>query len=162
METLRPARVLFPLIVALLAQSEGVNADPPFPVAATLSGIAGVKDGDGVLFGDVEVRLQGIAAPEDRRGQVDVGGKEATAALESLALGQLTVCILDGTTARRRPVGMCMVNGLDIGGEMVRTGFARDCPSYSRSRYARLEAEARAVGRDLSQIYALPDYCREG
>lgn len=40
-----------------------------------LTGIASVKDGDGLQFGSVEIRLQGIAAPEldDKLGRESKG-----------------------------------------------------------------------------------------
>lgn len=46
------------LIASSLQLSEAAVAEP----AAVLSGIASVQDGDGLLFGDVEVRLQGKSA----------------------------------------------------------------------------------------------------
>ncbi len=39
------------------------GAEGEFKSVAKLTGVAKVKDGDGVLFGKVEIRLQGIAAP---------------------------------------------------------------------------------------------------
>ena len=35
--------------------------------------------------------------------------------------------------------------GKDVGAELVRAGLARDCPRYSKGRYARLETPAGAV-----------------
>ncbi len=142
-----------------LVDADPLFADPPFQIAGTLIGVVEVKDGDGLLFGEVELRLQGIAAPEDRRGKVDDGGKEATTALKALAQGRTVVCYLDGTTANRRPVGVCEVDGRDIGQAMVRGGWARDCPAYSKGRYKASEMQARSSGRNLSLIYALPTYC---
>ena len=102
------------LVMALIAPPSA-KAEAPFPVVGTMLGIAGVKDGDGILIGEVEIRLQGIAAPEDRRGKVDPGGPEATAALRSIAQGEPIVCYLDGTAAGKRPVGVCEVDGVDVG-----------------------------------------------
>ena len=122
---------------------------------------ARVVDGDGIAMGRVEVRLQGIAAPEDRRGRVDPGGKASSEALRQLAEGREVICRLDGTRASSgRPVGRCSVEGMDLGWAMVRAGHARDCPAFSEGDYAEAEALARVEGRDLSAIYALPDYCR--
>lgn len=108
----------------------------------------------------MEIRLQGIAAPEDRRGRVDWGGKLATQALEALALGKHVVCYLDGSAANRRPVAACEVDGVDLGEAMVRGGFARDCPSFSKGRYSSAENTARLNGSRLYSFYKLPDYCR--
>lgn len=149
------------LLVAVLSAQSVSAFDPTFDVYGTLSGVAEVRDGDGLLFGSVEVRLRGIAAPEDRRGRVDPGGKDATAALEALVSGRFVICYLDGTTAGRtgRPVGVCALDGQDIGLTMVQNGWARDCPNYSQGRYKDAERQARMNGKDLSKTYALPKYC---
>lgn len=147
------------LLATLLTAATPSLAEAPFPIVGVIWGIAGVKDGDGILIGEIEIRLQGIAAPEDRRGQVDPGGKEATKALEAMALGKQVICHLDGTATDKRPVGVCSVDGQDVGREMVRAGFARDCPIFSLGRYAQDESAARTDGKDLSIIYDLPGYC---
>ena len=134
-------------------------ADLGFEPAGVISGIAGARDGDDVVFGRVAVRLRGIAAPEDRRGAVEPGGPEATAHLRSLVLDRYVVCYLDGTHARNRPVGVCYVDGLNVNLAQVAAGHARDCPRFSGGAYAEAEARARAAGRDLSAIYDLPGYC---
>lgn len=130
-----------------------------FEPAATLIGIAKVKDGDGVLFGKVEVRLQGVAAPEDNKKRLEKGGVESTKNLQLFVSGKQLKCYLDGTRARHRPVGVCFLNGIDIGKYQVAAGHARDCPRFSKGRYATTEAEARSKGRNLSDIYTLPKYC---
>lgn len=127
------------------------------PRIATLTGVVSVVDGDGLLFGDVEVRLQGVAAPEARDRP---NGPSATAALKTLSAGRNVTCYLDGTTASsNRPVGVCFVGDLDLGEAMIRQGFARDCPAFSGGRYAPAEAEARRQGHNLSRSYKLPGYC---
>ena len=150
----------FTVTVLALAIPETVHAQS-LEVRAVLAGIANVKDGDGVLFGDVEVRLQGIAAPEDRTDAHEPGGSEATESLKNLINGKFITCHLDGTVAgsSNRPVGICYFNGLDIGLYQIRAGFARDCPRYSLGRYLSAETEAKAEGLDLSASYSLPEYC---
>lgn len=130
-----------------------------FEAVATLSGIVTVKDGDGILFGKVEVRLQGIAAPEDNTRDLERGGAESSANLRQLVEGRLVTCQLDGTLAVKRPVGICFVDGVEINRYQVETGHARDCPAYSKGRYRDAEQAARQAGFDLSKIYALPTYC---
>ena len=130
-----------------------------------LSGVATAKDGDGVLFGQVEIRLQGIAAPEWNRRKRDPGGEASANSLRALVDGRMLRCELDGTTtgpkSRYRPVAICFLeDGRDIGMLQVLAGAARDCPRNSRGRYAAAEQRARASGRNLSAIYPLPDYCR--
>ena len=147
------------LVALALTLPSHACSEPPFPVKGTMRGVASVVDGDGIAIAGTEVRLQGLAAPEDRRGRVDPGGKEATAALQALVEGKPVVCFLDGTKTRGRPVGVCEYQGVDVATILVRDGFARDCPRFSKGRYADAEATARANGRDLSLIYELPKYC---
>jgi micrococcal nuclease len=123
---------------------------------------AAAHDCDDVRFGRVQIRLRGIAAPEDYRGNREPGGPEATRHLGGLVDGREVTCHLDGTTAgrSRRPVANCFIDGKDVGEMQGRAGHARDCPAFSGGRYAAAEEEARAAGHDLSRIYELPDYCR--
>lgn len=148
-------------IIAFAASVAGVglSADLPFAVRGEMSGVASVVDGDGLAIAGVEVRLQGIAAPENNAARIEVGGKDATRALERLSEGKWAICYLDGTTTRGRPVGVCYIAGEDVGEVMVREGFARDCPRYSKGRYADAEGQAISSGRNLSLIYPLPRYC---
>lgn len=126
---------------------------------AVIEGVALVKDGDGIVIDGTEIRLQGIAAPEDNAAKRELGGPESTANLRSFVEGSVARCELDGTRTRNRPVGVCFVGGTDIGEYQVRTGHARDCPRFSRGRYANAERSARAAGRNLRAIYPLPRYC---
>jgi len=130
-----------------------------FETVATMSGIAKVKDGDGIMFGQVEVRLQGIAAPEDNSNTVEAGGQASTANLMKLAEGKFVVCHLDGTTAGKRPVGICFVDGIEVNRFQVQVGHARDCEHYSKGRYLADEMAPCAADRDLQLIYDLPPYC---
>lgn len=128
--------------------------------AGVISGLATAKDGDDVIVQSIDVRLQGIAAPEDSRAKREPGGPEATASLAAIVAGGSVRCELDGTKARGRPVAICYLNGRDIGELQVLAGHARDCPRFSGGRYAAAETKARSEGNDLSAIYALPSYCR--
>ena len=149
----------------------GTAAEPPaltgrgeFVAVAILVGGPHGVGGDGLMFGDVEVRLQGIAAPEDSNLSRQPGGPEATAELRRLAEGREVVCRLDGTTTGRdtgnRLVGRCVAGDADLGESLVRSGFARDCPTFSGGDYAEAEAAAQRAGLDLSRTYDLPGYCR--
>jgi endonuclease YncB( thermonuclease family) len=57
-------------------------------------------------------------------------------------------------------VGVCEMGGQDVGVVLVRNRYARDCPRFSRRRYAPLERAAKADGFNLSSVYRLPSYCR--
>lgn len=59
-----------------------------------------------------QVRLQGVAALEDPR---EPGGKKATEYLKTVCGGQPVRRELDGSKTRGREVGVCYVNGPDIG-----------------------------------------------
>jgi micrococcal nuclease len=143
----------------MLLSGSGLALDP----VAVLTGKAGVKDGDGILFGKVEVRLQGIAAPEYNGKKKEPGGFESLNSLRRIVRDKRLVCHLDGTTAGpdHRPVGICYLEGEDLGAYQVKNGHARDCPRYSQGRYADLEKLAQAAGKNLSTIYRLPKYCKK-
>ena len=64
-------------------------------------------------------------------------------------------CELDGTKTHDRWVGICYLNGRDIGAAVIGVGLALDCPRYSGGRYAKLEVPA-AVLR-----MRLPRYCEQ-
>lgn len=146
-------RIGLAVIIALSSGSAGAKT------FGTIEGPATAKDGDDVIVNSIDIRLQGIAAPEDSRAKREPGGPEATASLHSIVDGKNLRCELDGTRARGRPVAICYLNGRDVGELQVLAGHARDCPRYSGGRYARAEALARAAGRDLRATYPLPSYC---
>lgn len=126
---------------ALVVTSTELQADTAPPVVATLTGAAQVKDGGGLLFGRVEVRLQGVAAPEVGRDTNRREGALAKAALEQLVGNAIITCYLDGTTANsNRPVGVCYIGTDDLGEILIRSGYARDCPAFSLGRYAEQNA----------------------
>jgi endonuclease YncB( thermonuclease family) len=127
----------------------------PVMAAERLVGRARVIDGDTIVVGGVHVRLQGVAAPEvahPGQPQDEPGGPEARAFMQELVEDQTVVCTLTGERTRGRRVGTCMVDGRDIGGELIEAGLARDCPRYSHGCYAALELpDARRL--------PLPGYC---
>jgi endonuclease YncB( thermonuclease family) len=100
--------------------------------AETLHGPAVVVDGDTLRVSGIPVRLQGIAAPELR----EPGGKEAKAYLAEMVQDQTVVCELTRERTRGRRVGICRVDGEDLAGQVIAAGLARDCPRYSKGRYA--------------------------
>lgn len=111
-------------IVALIALLTLSSPALSLQYAATLTGIAVAKDGDGILFGDVEIRLQGISAPEFNRRKKEPGGKESLENLRGLVDGKWIRCELDGTTARQRPVAVCWV-GRDRDRKATGSGWPR-------------------------------------
>lgn len=148
-----------PLSAVLVALLAFTTFSASARTQGTVSGIGTAKDGDDIIVQGIDIRLQGIAAPEDNSRKREPGGPEATANLHRLVDGNEVVCHPDGTKARGRPVAVCSLNGKDIGKLQVEQGFARDCPRYSGGRYSQAEQRARAAGRDLSSRYPLPSYC---
>ncbi len=119
--------------------------------AADLSGPARAIDGDTMRVGETTVRIWGIAAPE----RSEPGGRQATAAMADLLARGPVSCLDSGDRSHGRVVAACTVAGVDIGGAMVASGWARDCPAYSGGVYGLVEARA---ARRVD--YLLPGYCK--
>jgi len=114
-----------------------------------------VRDADTIVVGSVPVRLSGVAAPEyNARNpeRSEPGGAEATAAMVQIVAGRIVTCDLSGERTHDRMVGVCYVDGVDLGAAIVAAGFARDCPRFSGTRYAAAEVDA-------SRALPLPGYC---
>lgn len=112
-----------------------------------IEGPATVRDGDTIVVGNIPIRLQGVAAPEKH----EPGGSEATGAMVKLVAGKTVTCNLTGERTHDRHVGICYVDGRDIGEMIIALGLARDCPRFSRGRYAAVE---------VNRALPLPHYCR--
>ncbi|RMF33673.1 MAG: thermonuclease family protein [Alphaproteobacteria bacterium] len=132
-----------------------------FERAVELAGHPRVKDGDSLVFGKAEVRLEGIDAPEwgqrcRAEGRSYPCGKEAAQLLQHLIAGVIVRC--RGTEFDRydRLIATCLANGRDINREMVLRGQALAFRRYSTS-YVAEEARARAQGAGLwSSVFVAP------
>lgn len=118
--------------------------------------VTAVPSGDEIDVEGTRIRLQGIAAP----GPYMPFGGDARAFLQLLVVDRTVTCHLTGERTRGREVGTCEWEGVDIAQVIVREGLARDCPRFSRGRYAKDEREAKLTG--LHEAYPLPDYCGAG
>jgi hypothetical protein len=128
----------------------------PAAAAERLVGRAKAVDGDTLEVAGIRVRLQGVAAPEIKHpGQPkpELGGPEAAAFMARLVDGQTLVCELTGERTQTRRVGVCRLEGRDVGAEVIAAGLARGCPRFRKGRYAVLE---RPAARSLT----LPGYCK--
>jgi endonuclease YncB( thermonuclease family) len=131
--------------VALIQRFGGFDLD---------SGSVHVIDGDSLRMGGVEVRLQGIDAPEysqickDRHGAKYPCGRHAANILRGLAAPQKISCTSHEIDRYGRSVAICMSAGQDLNAEMVRLGWAVAYSRHSLS-YVRLEAEARRAKRGI-------------
>jgi micrococcal nuclease len=154
----RLARALPP--AAALAAA--LAACAPAPARASpreLAGTAYATDGDTLRVGGVAVRLQGVAAPELAHPGLGIrgepGGPAAAAFMRELVDGEGLVCDLTGERTHAREVGVCRLDGRDVGAALVAAGLARDCPAHSGGRYASFETAAAAS-------LPFPGYCAVG
>jgi endonuclease YncB( thermonuclease family) len=118
-------------VLCIIASSEKLAANQ----TQVLGIVSHVRDVDTVELGGVAVRLNGIDGPElsERIGQ------EAKLFMAELVLNREVVCNLTGERSHDRLIGICYLNGEDIGAIAIRNGFALDCRRYSGGRYSRLE-----------------------
>lgn len=136
-------------LLALLVAPVGAYA-----AKGTITGTCHVVDGDTIFVVTTDtrtqIRLQGVAAPEDPR---EPGGKEATKYMLSVCEAQPVKCDLDGSKTRGREVGVCYVSEAgDIGAAIISVGLARDCTRFSGGRYGALE-------KPEASHLAFPGYC---
>jgi endonuclease YncB( thermonuclease family) len=117
---------------------------------------AGVRviDGDTLEISAETIRLWGIDAPEDgqtcRRAETSYDcGAEALAALSRLVSGRAVRCEARYKDRYGRTVARCFIGGVDLGGELVRLGWALDYERYSKGHYRQNQVEAKAKGRGL-------------
>lgn len=105
-----------------------------------------ITDGDTLRFGEVRVRLHGVNAPEMDTAD---GPRARFALLEAIGSGPIR-CEDTGERSYRRIVAVCYdAEGRDLAERMVRAGWAKDWPRYSRGRYAFAQAEAFVRGRGV-------------
>jgi endonuclease YncB( thermonuclease family) len=97
-----------------------------------------VRDGDTIEVADLPVRLNGIAAPELDEPE----GPEARDYMRDLVIGREVRCELNGERNYDRVIGICFLDGEDIGGLIISAGLARDCPKFSGGRYHEFNTDA--------------------
>lgn len=117
--------------------------------AAVVEGPGRVFDGDSLLVGGEQIRLEGIDAPELGQTCGSAGrewdcGRVAAAALARLAGREPIRCAVLGRDRYDRMLATCSARGRELNAEMVRLGLAWAFVRYSRA-YVREEAEARAA-----------------
>jgi micrococcal nuclease len=97
-----------------------------------------VRDVDTIVVDGTPVRLNGVDGPETSTRI----GREARTFMTALVRGRRVSCTLDGSRTHDRWVGVCYLNGQDIGAIAVANGHALDCRRYSGGRYRDLETPA--------------------
>lgn len=143
-------------VVSIVAVAQAAGVVPAWAARSVPDVLRGtvdhVRDGDTIVVDKQPVRLSGVAAPERH----EPLGEAARRAMQTLAFGRTAECRPDGSRSRDRIVAICFVNGRDIGAELIARGLARDCPRFSKGRYAGIEA---AAGAAIVDVYPLPAYC---
>jgi micrococcal nuclease len=97
-----------------------------------------VRDVDTIVVAGTPVRLNGVDGPETSTRI----GREARAFMVRLIRGKTVTCSLNGERTYDRWVGICYLDGQDIGAIAVANGYALDCRRYSGGRYRDLETSA--------------------
>ncbi|MCA9774656.1 MAG: thermonuclease family protein, partial [Myxococcales bacterium] len=97
-----------------------------------------VRDVDTIVVAGTPVRLNGLDGPETSTRV----GREARAFMTRLVRGETVTCRLNGERTHDRWVGVCYLDGQDIGAIAVANGHALDCRRYSGGRYRDLETPA--------------------
>jgi len=124
-------KILPALLLALLAA--------PALADRVLEGrVTVVRDVDTIVVAGTPVRLNGLDGPETSTRV----GREARAFMTRLVRGETVTCRLNGERTHDRWVGVCYLDGQDIGAIAVANGHALDCRRYSGGRYRDLETPA--------------------
>ena len=155
-------------ILSLMASGTPLSGDLRMGAIPTVSqevivGKAEATDGDSLRIKDKRIRIFGIDAVETSQlctvdGAVWKCGRASRMALERLVKGKMLICDVRDMD-RGRFVSVCHADGVDIGREQVRRGWAVAYTQFSRE-YVSVEAEARAADRGLwrSQFERPHDY----
>lgn len=160
----RAAAFVAPLaIAALFVLTAGLTDWPPRTQAAqsasnqVFAGQARVIDGDTLDLDGRRIRLWGIDAPESAQSCARGSpGADARRALRRAIADEHVTCAVRDRDDYGRIVAQCRAGGADLGGAMVREGWAWDYRRYSHGRYARAEDEARAAERGLWPMGCAP------
>lgn len=137
---------------------------PPAPPAAKVEkqsplqriiGKARVIDGDTINIRAIQVRLEGIDAPETEqtctgaKGEIWQCGKTATQHLSGLIKGQDVICESTGQDRYGRMLAICrLADGTDLNAKLVRDGYALAFVRYL-NRYVGEERDAKNAKRGL-------------
>jgi len=126
-------KILPALLIALLAAPAPALADRVLEGRVTV-----VRDVDTIVVAGTPVRLNGLDGPETSTRI----GREARTFMERLVRGKAVTCALNGERTYDRWVGVCYLDGQDIGAIAIANGHALDCRRYSGGRYRDLETPA--------------------
>lgn len=139
-----PQRLLVIVTVLLVA------ACTPAPPSGV--GRASVIDGDTLEVQGQRIRIWGVDAPEARQSCTGAQGveyhcgREAAHRLDVRLDGRVVRCFEQDRDRYGRSVARCEVDGVDLGGWLVRQGWARRYADYAGLAYFTEEMSARRDG----------------
>jgi len=116
----------------------GLLSGPAFADRTIEGRVTVVRDVDTIVVAGTPVRLNGVDGPEVSTRI----GREARTFMTRLVRGETVTCQLNGERTYDRWVGVCYLDGQDIGAIAVANGHALDCRRYSGGRYRDLETPA--------------------
>lgn len=138
-------RILSIALCALIVISSPVFADKWIQGSVTH-----VRDADTIEVNGMPIRFDGVDAPELKLSSGRAGMKW----MQKLILRKPVKCSLTGKKTYDRWVGTCYTaDGDDISALVIAAGHARDCPRYSKGKYAKYETIA-------SRKHKQQSYCR--
>ena len=166
MGTLRTGAALCAL---LLAAAPAIAGDMGKPITGT----ARVLDGDTIEITGQRIRLAAIDAPENDQtcgrpsrvsflGEIYECGQDAAALLAELMRGQTVICIPQDQDRYNRTIAVCGTPmTVDLGGAMVRRGWAVPYLKYGGSIYLEQERQAKAEKLGMhSGRFTMPEQWR--
>lgn len=121
-----------------------------------VEGLARVVDGDTVTIDGRKIRLEGFDAPETDQLCLSASrkswpcGVEARDHLQEHTAGKVWRCVLNAQDKYGRDLGVCSVEGQDIGQWMVRQGWAMSFTRYSH----RYDADQEFASAGLRGLWA--------
>ena len=113
--------------LACIGASAYCTASSRRPHQPSTGQVTKVRDGDTIEVGRVPIRLNGVSAPEMN----EPLGPQSKAFMTDLVMGKRVRCELNGEKTHDRFVGVCYLDGKDIGATVIANGLALDCPRYS-------------------------------
>ncbi|MEZ0213884.1 MAG: thermonuclease family protein [Xanthobacteraceae bacterium] len=148
----------------MLAAGVVMFGAPPVRAADAIIGQASVIDGDTLEIHGERIRLEGIDAPESRQTcQLRAGGatvrcgQQAALFLADLIGRKTVTCAPNGRDRYRRVLAHCSISEGDLGGLLVRAGWALSFVRYSRE-YEADEDLARAAEDGLWSMTFVPPW----
>lgn len=126
------------MILWMLAFILSFSAGPALADRVIEGRVTVVRDVDTIVVAGTPVRLNGVDGPEVS----SRAGRDARTFMTRLVRGEMVSCNLNGKRTYDRWVGVCYLDGQDIGAIAVANGHALDCRRYSGGRYRDLETAA--------------------